>query len=65
MYRHAIINGFAHPLIEISQNEIADDAGAAAWADRLAPILEAINVRPDIHEVRRFGSRTGAVDYEN
>lgn len=59
MFRHAIVNGFAHALIEIRQDLIGDEAGAAAWAERLAPIVDAINRRPDIHEVRQFGSRTG------
>ena len=59
MYRHAIVNGFAHALLEIRQDLIADPAGAEDWAARLAPIVDAINRRPDIHEVRRYGSRTG------
>jgi predicted N-formylglutamate amidohydrolase len=59
MFRHAIVNGFAHALIEIRQDLIADETGAGAWAERLAPIVDAINRRPDIHEVRQFGSRTG------
>ena len=59
MYRHAIVNGFAHALLEIRQDLIADDIGAEAWAERLAPIVEAINRQPDIHEVKMFGSRTG------
>lgn len=59
MYRHCIVNGFAHALIEIRQDLIADAAGAVAWAGRLAPILDAINAAPDIHEARRYGSRTG------
>jgi predicted N-formylglutamate amidohydrolase len=59
MFRHAIVNGFAHALIEIRQDLIADEAGAAAWAVRLAPIIDAIDARPDIHEVRQYGSRTG------
>ena len=59
MYRHAIVNGFAHALLEIRQDLIADDIGAGAWAERLAPIVEAINRQPDIHEVKMFGSRTG------
>ncbi len=59
MYRHAIVNGFAHALLEIRQDLIADDIGAEAWSERLAPIIEAINRQPDIHEVRMFGSRTG------
>lgn len=62
MYRHAIVNGFAHALVEIRQDLIADEAGADAWAERLAPIVDAINRRPDIHEVKFFGSRTGPYD---
>lgn len=61
MFRHCIVEGYAHALIEIRQDLIADDPGAEAWAGRLAPILDAINARPDIHEVQQFGSRTGPV----
>jgi predicted N-formylglutamate amidohydrolase len=61
MFRHAIVNGFAHALIEIRQDLVADAAGALGWARRLAPIVDAINRRPDIHEVRMYGSRTGPV----
>jgi predicted N-formylglutamate amidohydrolase len=59
MFRHAIVNGFAHALIEIRQDLIADRKNAVAWAERLAPIVDAINRRPDIHAVKMFGSRTG------
>ena len=59
MYRHAIVNGFAHALVEIRQDLIADESGAEDWAKRLAPIVDAINRRPDIHEVKQYGSRTG------
>jgi len=59
MYRHAIVNGYAHALIEIRQDLIADRAGALAWAERLAPIVDAIDRRADIHQVKMFGSRTG------
>jgi predicted N-formylglutamate amidohydrolase len=59
MFRHAIVNGFAHALIEIRQDLIASGKGALAWAERLAPIVDAIDRRPDIHVVRQFGSRTG------
>lgn len=58
MYRHAIVNGFAHALIELRQDLIGDEAGVEAWAQRLAPILEAINALPDMHVVRQYGSRT-------
>jgi predicted N-formylglutamate amidohydrolase len=61
MYQHAITRGYAHALIEIRQDLIASTDGAVAWADRLAPILDGINRRDDIHEVRFFGSRTGPV----
>lgn len=59
MFRHAIVNGFAHVLIEIRQDLISESAGAESWARRLAPIVEAINGRADIHAVQRYGSRTG------
>lgn len=59
MFRHAIANGFAHALVEIRQDLVADDASARDWARRLAPIVDAINARPDIHLVKRHGSRTG------
>jgi predicted N-formylglutamate amidohydrolase len=59
MFRHAIVNGYAHALIEIRQDLIADQQGALAWAERLAPIVDAIDRRPDIHAVKIFGSRTG------
>lgn len=61
MYRHAIVNGYAHALIEVRQDLIASEAGAAQWARRLAPMLEAINAMPDMHVVRQYGSRTGPV----
>jgi predicted N-formylglutamate amidohydrolase len=59
MYKHAIVNGFAHALIEIRQDLIAEETGQQEWAARLAPIIDAINRRPDIHRARQYGSRTG------
>jgi predicted N-formylglutamate amidohydrolase len=41
---------------------IADEAGVGAWAERLADILLALNRHPEIHEIRRYGSRSGPVD---
>ena len=61
MFRHAIVNGFAHALIEIRQDLIATQAGADAWAARLAPMLDAINAQDDMHVARQYGSRTGPV----
>ncbi|TPM43157.1 N-formylglutamate amidohydrolase [Mesorhizobium sp. B2-2-3] len=59
MFRHAIVNGYAHALIEIRQDLIATSGDALSWAERLAPIVDAIDRRPDIHQVKMFGSRTG------
>lgn len=61
MYRHAIVNGYAHALIEIRQDLIRYEDGQESWAGRLAPVLDAINARDNIHEVGRYGSRTGPV----
>lgn len=61
MYKHAIVNGFAHALLEIRQDLIGDDGGAQEWAEKLAPIVDAINRRPDIHRVKQYGSRTGPI----
>lgn len=59
MFRHAIVNGFAHALIEVRQDLIAGPRGVEEWAVRLARIVEAINRQPDVHDVRQYGSRTG------
>ncbi|MFC6490843.1 N-formylglutamate amidohydrolase [Nitratireductor sp. GCM10026969] len=59
MYRHCTANGFPHALIEIRQDLIAAEAGQAEWAERLAPILDALNARPDMHGIKMAGSRTG------
>jgi predicted N-formylglutamate amidohydrolase len=59
MYKHAIVNGYAHALIEIRQDLISDQKSSLAWAERLGPIVDAIDRRPDIHVVKIFGSRTG------
>ena len=61
LYRHGTRRGLAHALLEIRQDLIGDDGGAKNWAERLLPILADLNRRPEIHEVRYFGSRTGPV----
>ncbi len=58
MYRHATRRGFAHVLLELRQDLIADADGAQEWADRLAPILRDISQRPACREVRFFKSRS-------
>ncbi|HEY5820067.1 MAG TPA: N-formylglutamate amidohydrolase [Mesorhizobium sp.] len=61
MYRHAIVPGFAHALLEVRQDLIADRAGVEQWALRLAPIVEELNRLPDMHVARQYGSRTGPI----
>lgn len=61
MFRHAIVNGYAHALIEIRQDLIASQEGADAWAGRLAPMLDAVNAMPQMHVVKQHGSRTGPI----
>jgi len=62
MFRHGTRRGLAHGLIELRQDLIGDAAGAAAWVDRLAPMLAELNTLPELHEVRHYGSRAGPVD---
>ncbi|MFC5386604.1 N-formylglutamate amidohydrolase [Aquamicrobium segne] len=61
MFRHAIVNGYPHALIEIRQDLIATLQTARDWAQRLAPMVAAISQRPDMQDVRHYGSRTGPV----
>ena len=62
LYVQASARGLAHVLIEVRQDLIANEAGAKAWAARLAPHIAALNVRPDLHEARFFGSRAGGLE---
>jgi predicted N-formylglutamate amidohydrolase len=59
MYRHCMETGIPHALIEVRQDLIGDDAGVAEWQNRLAPILDDLNARPDLHVIERHPSRTG------
>ncbi|MFC5586602.1 N-formylglutamate amidohydrolase [Nitratireductor kimnyeongensis] len=58
MHQHATTRGFPYALVEIRQDLIAGQDGAIGWAERLSLMVEAINARPDIHQVKHFGSRT-------
>ncbi len=62
MFRHCVVSGLAHSLIEIRQDLIREDSGVQEWIDRLAPMLEEINKLEDLHVIRHFGSRTGPVE---
>lgn len=57
MHALCTTQGIAHGLIEVRQDLIADEAGVSQWAARLAPVIDAVNRRPDMHEIRHFGSR--------
>ena len=46
----ATARGLANALIEIRQDLIADDAGAAEWAARFARLLRPLLARPDLRE---------------
>jgi predicted N-formylglutamate amidohydrolase len=59
MYRHCMIPGIPHTLLEVRQDLIGDEAGIAAWADRLAPIFETMNADPALHQYQVHPSRTG------
>ena len=59
MYRHCMMKGIAHALLEVRQDLIGDEAGIAGWAERLAPIFAAMNDDPTLHEYQQFASRTG------
>lgn len=61
MFRHAIVKGYAHVLLEVRQDLIATPEGVETWAQKLAPMIKAINAMPEIHVVRQFGSRTGPI----
>ncbi len=64
MYRHCMMRGIAHALLEVRQDLIADAAGIAAWAERLRPIFAAMTADPALHEYRRYPSRTGPYDID-
>ena len=61
MHRHGTKRGLAHALIEIRQDLIGGENEVAAWAERLAAILKRLNNRPELHEIRQFGTRAGEV----
>jgi len=57
MTRHCIHRGLPHVLIEVRQDLIAAEADAIGWGERLARDLRPLLVRPEMHEIRHFGSR--------
>lgn len=61
MYRHCTRRGLAHAILEVRQDLIANDAGAEAWADRIAALLGTFGGAEDLHRIEMHGSRAGPV----
>lgn len=59
MYRHCMVTGIPHALLEVRQDLIGTETGIAQWAERLAPIFETMNADPALHEYDVHLSRTG------
>ncbi|GAC1333103.1 MAG: N-formylglutamate amidohydrolase [Beijerinckiaceae bacterium] len=57
MFVHGTMRGLPHMLIEIRQDLVTDAAGEAEWAARLARVLRPILAQPELHRVKRYGSR--------
>ncbi len=51
MNRHGTAKGLAHALIEIRQDLIADEAGIAEWAERLAGTVEPLLALPGLNDI--------------
>ena len=64
MYRHCMMRGIPHALLEVRQDLIGDAVGISAWAERLHPIFAAMNADPALHEYRQYPSRTGPYDID-
>jgi predicted N-formylglutamate amidohydrolase len=48
---HAVRRGLPHVAVELRQDLIADERGAAEWADRLAAALAPILAKPEIYRI--------------
>ena len=57
LYRHATRRGIAHALLEVRQDLIADAAGVAEWVDRLAQVLDAMELGDPIRMGSPFTDR--------
>jgi predicted N-formylglutamate amidohydrolase len=61
LWRHGTSRGLAHAIVEIRQDLIADEAGQAAWSERLAAAMRAILAArgpdADLKTTKFFGSR--------
>ncbi len=60
LYDVATARGLPHVLIELRQDLIADPAGQADWAGRIAQALAPVLALPQCHMIESHGSRAGA-----
>lgn len=51
---HGGAPGIAHMVIEMRQDQVADETGCATWAERLTEALTAALNREEMHRVQRF-----------
>jgi predicted N-formylglutamate amidohydrolase len=59
MYRHCMMTGIPHALLEVRQDLIGDEAGVIEWTDHLAPIFARLNDDAALHTYDVYPSRTG------
>ncbi len=59
LYRHCMLTGIPHALLEVRQDLIGHDDGIDDWVERLAPIFARLNADPMLHEYHVHVSRTG------
>ena len=52
MYRHCMLTGIPHALLEVRQDLIGDDAGVAAMGRAPGADLRAMNADPALHEIQ-------------
>tara|TARA_R110000868_G_scaffold64251_6_gene193175 strand:- start:270 stop:1160 length:891 start_codon:yes stop_codon:yes gene_type:complete len=62
LFRHGTQNGLPHVLVEIRQDLIADAAGQAEWAARIARLVGAAAGAPHMSEIKFYGSQTDTPD---
>lgn len=60
LHRHGTMRGLPHVLVEVRQDLIVDEAGAAEWGTRLAAALRPLLERPEVRRIEHFGSRADA-----
>jgi predicted N-formylglutamate amidohydrolase len=56
--QHATARGLANALVEVRQDLIADAAGVAIWAEKLARLLKPLLAMPDMNAMIHHESRT-------